>query len=61
MATQPPSDVDRVNLELAQVKEAMRSPKIGLFESRRLFRRLESLYRELDRLTKDIPENEHAH
>ena len=58
MATQPPSDVDRVNLEIAQCKDALRSPRIGLFESRRLFRRLESLYRELDSLTKDIPEHE---
>ena len=61
MATQPPSDVDRVNLELAQVKEALRSPKVGLIASRRLYNRLGQLYRELDRLTKDIPENEHAH
>ena len=55
MATQPPSDVDRVNLGIAQCKDALRSPKIGLFESRRLFRRLESLYRELDTLeAKDL-------
>ena len=52
------TQLTRVNLELAQVKEALRSPRIGLFESRRLFRRLESLYRELDRLLeKDL---EHA-
>ena len=52
-----PNDLDRVTLELAQVKEALRSPRIGLFESRRLFRRLEQLYRELDTLEKDV---EHA-
>ena len=55
------NDVDRIETEIAQCKDALRSPRIGLFESRRLFRRLESLYRELDRLTKDIPENEHDH
>ena len=47
------TDLDRVNRELAQVKEALRSPRIGLFESRRLYRRLESLYREQDKLTID--------
>ena len=54
-------DTQRIETEIAQCKDALRSPKIGLFESRRLFRRLESLYRELDSLTKDIPEHEHAH
>ena len=54
-------ELTRVNLELAQVKEALRSPKVGLIASRRLYNRLGQLYRELDRLTKDIPENEHAH
>ena len=52
------NDVDRIETEIAQCKDALRSPRIGLFESRRLFRRLESLYRELDRLLeKDL---EHA-
>jgi hypothetical protein len=52
------NDVDRIETEIAQCKDALRSPRIGLFESRRLFRRLESLYRELDTLIKDIPEHE---
>ena len=65
--TQP--ELDRVNLELAQVKDALRSPRIGLFESRRLYNRLGQLYREIDRLTidlavdhvlKDTPDNEKA-
>ena len=54
-------ELTRVENELAQVKEALRSPKVGLIASRRLYNRLGQLYRELDRLTKDIPENEHAH
>ena len=57
MTDTTPNELDRVNLELAQVKDALRSPRIGLFESRRLFRRLEQLYRELDTLEKDT---EHA-
>ena len=48
------TQLTRVNLELAQVKDALRSSKVGLFESRRLYRRLEQLYRELDRLEKDV-------
>ena len=56
--TMTTNDVDRIETEIAQCKDALRSPRIGLFESRRLFRRLESLYRELDRLLeKDL---EHA-
>ena len=47
------NDVDRIETEIAQCKDALRSPRIGLFESRRLFRRLESLYREQDKLTID--------
>ena len=54
-------DTQRIETEIAQCKTALRSPKVGLFESRRLFRRLESLYRELDSLTKDIPEHEPSH
>ena len=56
-----PTDLDRVNLELAQVQEALRSPRIGLFASRRLYRRLEQLYRELDSLEAEIPDNEYSH
>jgi hypothetical protein len=51
------NDVDRIETEIAQCKDALRSPRIGLFESRRLFRRLESLYRELDRLEIDLAIN----
>ena len=47
-------DTQRIETEIAQCKDALRSPRIGLFESRRLFRRLESLYRELDRLEIDL-------
>ena len=54
-------ELTRVNLELAQVKEALRSPRIGLFESRKLYRRLESLYRELDSLEMEKPDNEYSH
>lgn len=54
-------ELTRVNLELAQVKAALRSPKVGLIASRRLYNRLGQLYRELDRLTKDIPEHEPSH
>ena len=50
-------DTQRIETEIAQCKDALRSPRIGLFESRRLFRRLESLYRELDRLEIDLAIN----
>ena len=49
-----PTDLDLARRDLAQVKDALRSSKVGLFESRRLYRRLEQLYRELDRLEKDV-------
>lgn len=54
-------ELTRVNLELAQVKDALRNPRVGLFESRRLFRRLEQLYRELDSLEMEKPDNEYSH
>ena len=47
-------DTQRIEAEIAQCKDALRSPRVGLFESRRLFRRLEALYRELDTLEKDV-------
>ena len=56
-----PNDLDRVNAEINQCRAALRSPSVGLFASRKLYRRLESLYREQDRLTKDIPEHELSH
>ena len=54
-------DTQRIETEIAQCKDALRSPRIGLFESRRLFRRLEALYRELDSLEMEKPDNEYSH
>ena len=51
----------RVNAEIDQCRAALRSPTVGLFASRKLYRRLESLYRELDRLEMEIPDNEYSH
>ena len=51
--TQTQNDLDRIHRELDQVRAALRSPKIGLLSSRKLYRRLESLYREQDKLTID--------
>ena len=56
-----PNDLDRVNAEINQCRAALRSPSVGLFASRKLYRRLESLYRELDRLEMEIPDNEYSH
>ena len=39
-------DLSRVRSELAQVKRALNDSHIGLFASRRLYRRLESLFRQ---------------
>ena len=41
-------ELARVERDIDQVHAALRSPTVGLFTSRRLYRRLESLYRELD-------------
>ena len=51
----------RVNAEIDQCRAALRSPTVGLFASRKLYRRLESLYRELDRLEMEKPDNEYSH
>ena len=56
-----PNDLDRVNAEINQCRAALRSPSVGLFASRKLYRRLESLYRELDRLEMEKPDNEYSH
>ena len=48
------NDVDRIHRELDQVRAALRSPKIGLLSSRKLYRRLDQLYRELDRAELDL-------
>ena len=55
------TELDRVNAEINQCRAALRSPSVGLFASRKLYRRLESLYRELDRLEMEIPDNEYSH
>ena len=47
------NEIARCNRELAQVREALRSPKIGLFASRKLYRRLEQLHRQIDALEID--------
>ena len=55
-----PNELDRVNAEIDQCQAALRVPTVGLFASRKLYRRLEALYRELDSLEKDIPEHERS-
>ena len=47
------NEIARCNRELAQVREALRSPKIGLFASRKLYRRLEQLHRQIEALEID--------
>ena len=47
-------ELDRINRELDQVRAALRSPKIGLISSRKLYNRLGQLYRELDRAEIDL-------
>ena len=47
------NEIARCNRELAQVREALRSPRIGLFASRKLYRRLDQLYRQVDALEID--------
>ena len=47
-------DTQRIETEIAQCKAALRSPRIGLIASRRLYNRLGQLYRELDRLELDL-------
>ena len=54
MTDTQPTDLTRVNAEIDQCRAALRSPKIGLLSSRKLYRRLESLYREQDKLTIDL-------
>ena len=54
-------ELTRVENEIAQVKDALRSPKVGLIASRRLFNRLWQLYRELDSLEMEKPDNEYSH
>ena len=50
-------ELDRCNRELAQVREALRSPKLGLFASKRLYARMGALLREIDKLTIDLAVN----
>ena len=52
--TQTQNDLDRIHRELDQVRAALRSPKIGLLSSRKLYNRLGQLYRELDRAEIDL-------
>ena len=47
------NEIARCNRELNQVREALRSPKIGLFASRKLYRRLEQLHRQIESLEID--------
>ena len=47
------TEIARCNRELAQVRAALRSPKIGLLASRKLYRRLDQLYRQIDALEID--------
>ena len=47
------NEIARCNRELAQVREALRSPRIGLFASRKLYRRLDQLHRQIDALEID--------
>ena len=47
-------ELDRINRDLDQVRAALRSPKIGLISSRKLYNRLGQLYRELDRAEIDL-------
>ena len=47
------NEIARCNRELAQVREALRSPRVGLFASRKLYRRLDQLYRQIDALEID--------
>ena len=47
-------ELDRINRDLDQVRAALRSPKIGLLSSRKLYNRLGQLYRELDRAEIDL-------
>ena len=61
MTDTQPTDLDLARRDLLQVKAALNDPKIGLFASRKLYRRLESLYRELERLEMEIPEHEPSH
>ena len=62
-------ELTRAQNDLAQVKDAMRSPKVGLFAMKRLYARYGQLLREIDKLTidlavdhvlKDTPDNEKA-
>ena len=50
-------DTQRIETEIAQCKAALRSPRIGLIASRRLYNRLGQLYRELDRAEIDLAIN----
>ena len=47
------NEIARCNRELAQVREALRSPRVGLFASRKLYRRLDQLHRQIDALEID--------
>ena len=51
------TELTRAQTELAQVRAALNDRRVGLFASKRLYARLGSLLREIDRLEIDLAIN----